>query len=90
VAKGLEQGRLLNLVGEADDISRALRLLRLTLLGPSRAELDNWGTDENLKDEWINAANYLALKNENQEIRGVERFLISFLLKMILLRRNIL
>ena len=51
VAKGLEQGRLLNLVGEADNISGALRLLRLTLLEPIKAELDHWGTAEHLKNE---------------------------------------
>jgi len=49
VAKGIEQGRLLNLVGEAEDISRALRILRLTLLGPTKAELDHGGTEEKLK-----------------------------------------
>ncbi|MBN4075028.1 MAG: hypothetical protein COA71_07105 [SAR86 cluster bacterium] len=74
VAKGLEQGRLLNLVGEADDISRALRLLRLTLLGPIKAELDHWGTEERLKNEWLNAAEYLALKDDKQKTKDVESF----------------
>lgn len=64
VAKGIEQGRLLNLVGEAEDISRALRILRLTLLGPTEAELDKWGTDEKLKKEWLGASKKLALKDK--------------------------
>jgi CRP-like cAMP-binding protein len=74
VAKGLEQGRLLNLVGEADNISRALRLLRLTLLGPAKSELDAWGTEEGLKNEWLNAAEYLALKDDKQQVRSIESF----------------
>lgn len=74
VAKGLEQGRLLNLVGELDDISRALRLLRLTLLGPTKKELDHWGTDELLKNEWLNASDFLALKDNKEQIRNVESF----------------
>lgn len=74
VAKALEQGRLLNLVGEVDDISRALRLLRLTLLGPTKQELDHWGTDELLKSEWLNASEFLALKDDKQQIRDVDSF----------------
>ena len=68
VSKDLEQGRLLNLVGDAEDISRALRLLRLTLLGPTKVELDNWGTEENLKTEWLNASKYLALKDKKDQL----------------------
>jgi len=51
VARGLADKRKLNLVGDADAISQALRLLRYTLLGPTREELDNWDTDPALKDE---------------------------------------
>ena len=41
VSKGLAQGRRLNLVGERTDISHALRLLRITLFGPTREELES-------------------------------------------------
>lgn len=74
IAKSLEQGRVLNLVGSQGDISRALRLLRLTLLGPTPTELDDWDTWDGLKQEWLDAAEYLALKNETGEIRDVESF----------------
>ena len=63
VSKGLEQGRRLNLVGERTDISHALRLLRITLLGPTSEELDVWGTEAALRDEWLAAANELAVKD---------------------------
>ena len=48
-AKGLAEKRKLNLVGDTESISHALRLLRYTLLGPTRAELDKWRTETGLK-----------------------------------------
>ena len=49
IARGLAEKRKLNLVGPSEAISQAMRLLRFTLLGPTRAELDKWHTDEALK-----------------------------------------
>ena len=40
-ARGLQEGRKLNLVGTGNDISQALRLMRYTLMGPTRADLTN-------------------------------------------------
>jgi len=74
VSKGLEQDRRLNLVGERTDISHALRLLRITLLGPTRKELDSWGTEPALRDEWLAAAEELALKNKSGELIPIEGF----------------
>lgn len=74
VAKGFSEGRELNLVGERTDISHALRLLRITLLGPTRAELEDWRTEAPLRDEWLAAAKELALKNNAGEIIPVEGF----------------
>lgn len=74
MSNGLAEGRILNLVGRSDDISRIFRLLRLTLLGPTEAELDGWGTSGFLKREWLNASKYLALKDEKNQIREIESF----------------
>lgn len=74
VAKGLEEGRKLHLVGHADAISQTLRLLRITLLGPTRAELENWRTEKPLIDEWLAASEELALKDKYGEIIPVEDF----------------
>lgn len=74
VSKGLQSGRKLNLVGEAVDISHALRLLRITLLGPTREELDKWHTETALRDEWLAAADELALKDKYSETIPVEGF----------------
>ncbi len=74
VSKGLAEGRKLNLVGERTAISHTLRLLRITLLGPTRAELDNWRTEAPLRDEWLAASRELALKDSNGEIIAVEDF----------------
>lgn len=74
VSKGLAKGRKLNLIGEADDISHALRLLRITLLGPTEAELVSWNTEPALRDEWLAAADELALKDKYGETIPVENF----------------
>ncbi|MFN3163110.1 MAG: cyclic nucleotide-binding domain-containing protein [Pseudohongiellaceae bacterium] len=74
VSKGLSQGRKLNLVGERTDITHALRLLRITLLGPTPAELDHWRTEQPLRDEWLAASRELALKDQHGDIIQVESF----------------
>jgi len=74
MSKGLEQGRKLNLVGEATDISQALRLLRITLFGPTREELEGWQTDRTLADEWLAASDELALKDKYGETIPIEGF----------------
>lgn len=74
MGNGLKDGKRLNLVGHADAISRALRLLRLTLLGPSEEELLAWNTVPELQREWLAATNYLALKDDAGEIRQIESF----------------
>lgn len=74
VSNGLADGRKLNLIGEEADISHALRLLRITLLGPSREELRNWKTEPELSDEWLAASDELALKDKYGEVIPVEDF----------------
>ncbi len=74
MGNGLKDGRKLNLVGEPEDITRILRLLRLTLLGPSQQELASWGTSAELQREWLSAAQHLALKDSSGEIRPVESY----------------
>jgi CRP-like cAMP-binding protein len=74
VMNGLGQGKKLNLVGEADDIAQALRLLRFTLMGPTRPELDAWGTSEPLKEEWLAVADAIALKYPSGGTIPVEEF----------------
>lgn len=74
IARGLAEKRKLNLVGHAHAISQAMRLLRFTLLGPSRAELDQWHTEEPLKREWLDVAAELAIKNDAGEVVTVEEF----------------
>lgn len=74
MGKGLQEGSKLNLVGYRDDIARVLRLLQLTLLGPSQQELVRWQTPEWLQQEWLLASRYLALKDARGQIRSVESF----------------
>ena len=74
VSNGLSEGRKLNLVGKDIDISHALRLLRITLFGPTRTELESWSTETDLANEWLAAAEELALKDKYGEIIPVEDF----------------
>ena len=74
IAKGLAENRKINLVGDPDNISQALRLLRFTLMGPTREELDLWQTNDELKEEWLAVSEYLALKDNKGEVIPVEDF----------------
>lgn len=74
VMNGLGNGKKLNLVGESDDISQVLRLLRFTLMGPTRPELDEWNTDINLKEEWLAVGDAIALKYPDGSTIPVEEF----------------
>lgn len=74
MGNGLKEGRKLNLVGEAADITRIMRLLRLTLLGPSKQELDACGVDAQLQREWLSVSRHLALKDAQGEIRAIEDY----------------
>lgn len=48
--------------------------MRITLLGPTRAELDKWDTEPELRDEWLAAADELALKDKYGETIPVQNF----------------
>lgn len=74
VSNGLAEGRRLNLVGDESAISQTLRLLRITLLGPTRAELENWQTEPALLEEWLAASEELALKDAQGKTIPVEDF----------------
>jgi len=67
-SRGLTENRKINLVGDADAISQAMRLLRFTLMGPTLAELDKWGTGEGLKNEWLAVSKAISLKNNQGEV----------------------
>ncbi|MDH5353221.1 MAG: cyclic nucleotide-binding domain-containing protein [Gammaproteobacteria bacterium] len=74
VARGLAENRKINLVGDANTISQALRLLRFTLFGPTQAELLKWQTDQDLREEWLSISKYLALKDKSGAVIPVESF----------------
>ena len=73
-AKGLAEKRRINLVGDTDTISQALRLLRFTLFGPTRAELTEWETESGLREEWLSISHHLALKDDNNEVIPIADF----------------
>ncbi len=73
-ARGLAEKRKLNLVGDAESISHALRLLLYTLLGPTREELDKWLTEDGLKNEWLGVSDTVAIKNDAGKVMKIEEF----------------
>ncbi len=73
-AHGFAENRKINLVGDADTISQALRLLRFTLFGPTRTELEKWHTEEGQREEWLAISNYLALKDKSGKVIPIEDF----------------
>ncbi|MCB1877002.1 MAG: cyclic nucleotide-binding domain-containing protein [Chromatiales bacterium] len=74
VDNGLAEGRRLRLIGNADHVHQVLEHLRLTLLGPTRRELEAWGTERDIRDQWLNAIEFFALKSADGSIRPVEDF----------------
>ncbi|MDJ0778981.1 MAG: cyclic nucleotide-binding domain-containing protein [Gammaproteobacteria bacterium] len=73
-SRGLAEKRRLNLVGDPDAISHAMRLLRFTLLGPTRAELEAWRTEPALRDEWLAVSQALSIKDDAGDVMAVESF----------------
>jgi len=73
-SRGLAEKRKINLIGDRESISHAMRLLRFTLIGPSREELDRWHTEEGLKNEWLAVSAELALKNDKDDMIQIEDF----------------
>ncbi len=74
IARGLDEHRKINLVGDKESISQALRLLRFTLFGPTSEELEKWQAPQELSDEWLAVSEYLALKDDKGRIIPVEDF----------------
>ncbi len=72
---GLKHGRRLKLIGEPEHLAHAMEQLRLTLLGPHREELEAWDTDPKLREEWLNAGEFFALKDDQGAVRPVEHFI---------------
>jgi hypothetical protein len=68
------------LVGRSSEIGQALEALRLTLVGPSREQLQAWGTDAQVREEWFNAQTFFALKDANGGVIPVEDFFEILLL----------
>ena len=70
-AKGLAENRKINLVGDRESISQALRLLRLTLFGPTREELEQWKTPDELKTEFFKKLAEKIIAKSNGQIKQI-------------------
>lgn len=74
IANGLREGRRLGLIGDRCQVQQVLQHLRLTLLGPNREELEAWGTEPELREEWLNAGRFFALKDADGAVLEVASF----------------
>jgi CRP-like cAMP-binding protein len=74
ISNGLQEGRRLQLIGHQTLVSQTLEALRLTLLGPTREALVGWGTEPELREEWLNTREFFALKRPNGDIIDVADF----------------
>jgi CRP-like cAMP-binding protein len=73
-SNGLAEKRKIKLVGSEEDISQALRLLRLTLLGPTEDELKGWNTTPENRKEWLGIIREIALQDDTGKVIPVEGF----------------
>lgn len=73
-AAGLAQGKKIKLLGTRSHISQALRLMRLTLTGPTASEFEQWHTEAGLRQEWLDVGNALALRDAAGNVIDVETF----------------
>lgn len=73
-SNGLAEKRKIKLVGSEEDISQALRLLRLTLLGPTEDELKGWNTTPENRKEWLGIIREIALQDDAGKVIPVEGF----------------
>lgn len=74
VSGAFSRGERLALIGEPTAISHVLRLLRLTLTGPTQCELDSWNTGAAQKAEWLDVSHALALKDAAGQDVPIEDF----------------
>jgi hypothetical protein len=57
-----------------EQVKDVLELLRLTLLGPNREELQRWGTAAELREEWLNGRQFFALKKSDGTVLQLTDF----------------
>jgi CRP-like cAMP-binding protein len=73
-AAGLAEGKKIKLLGSRLHISHALRLIRMTLTGPTATEFEQWHTTAGLRQEWLDVSNALALRDATGNVIDVETF----------------
>jgi len=67
------KGKKLTIVGEADQCERMRNILRLTLLGPTREEMEEWGIEEKEISQILRLNQHFALKKPGtQEVAQID------------------
>ena len=75
---GYASGEKLLLIGDAQAIKQAKRLMKITLLGPDPDQFKHWGSDPLLAQEWLGISDDAALRSPNQTILSVDDFFTTY------------
>ena len=67
-------GEKLLLIGDAQAIKQAKRLMKITLLGPDPDQFKLWGSDPRLAKEWLGISEDAALRRPDQTMLSVDDF----------------
>lgn len=78
VSGGLAKNKKLKIIGHHQYLKNNEELLRLTLLGPTKPELDKLGIDDELKEMFIKESDYFALKDKDGKILGINSFIDNY------------
>ena len=71
---GYAKGEKLLLIGDAQAIKQAKRLMKITLLGPDPDQFRQWQSDPLVAKEWLEVSEDAALKGPDQQILNVDDF----------------
>ncbi|MCB0220772.1 MAG: cyclic nucleotide-binding domain-containing protein [Chrysiogenetes bacterium] len=69
---GLQHGRKFRVIGSKDACDRVHEMLRVTLLGPTDAEMKRWKVNKRVREMLRTDLDYLALKNGEGRILNID------------------
>ena len=69
---GLQHGKKFRVIGSKDACDRVHEMLRVTLLGPTDAEMKRWKVNKRVREMLRTDLDYLALKNAGGRILNID------------------
>lgn len=78
IQNALAEGRCFRVIGTREGCERVAEMLRVTLLGPTDAEMKRWKINKRVREMLRAELDYLALKHPDGRVRQVSGDLIEF------------